>query len=310
MPKKMSVASLQKSWSERSYSLFIAALGYEERSRFIAEHSHPNAARKIALAFDQQKVHAFVQNLEWFSSNDFHVKIIDDNGFRLELASVVRDLCVEGDVSILVDISSISRIRLALIVECFSEACSNQSLSVDFVYALAEYTSPPASNIANSHVGPVLASFAGWPDEPDRAITAIVGLGYEQDKALGAAEHLQADDVWAFMPVSEVQEYSPALIKANQLLLDSIKPDHLMSYRVQDPFDCFIRLESLVYGLSLSRNPVLLPFGPKLFALCCLLVATAHRSIPVWRVSAQELEPAMERRANGSIYGLSVIFTP
>jgi hypothetical protein len=48
--------------------------------------------------------------------------------------------------------------------------------------------------------------------------------------------------------------------------------------------------------------------GPKLFALCCLLVGIAFPSIPVWRVSAQDLEPAVDRSAEGPVYGLRVIF--
>jgi len=81
-----------------------------------------------------------------------------------------------------------------------------------------------------------------------------------------------------------------------------------MNYRVQDPFDCFAKVESLVYGLSQTRNPVLLPFGPKLFSLTSLLVALLYPGLPVWRVSAERHEQPANRKASGLVYGLEVAF--
>jgi hypothetical protein len=121
-------------------------------------------------------------------------------------------------------------------------------------------------------------------------------------------EHLQAAEVWTFVPVSEVEAFSPALISANRTLLEGIPPNHQLTYRVQDPLDCFARLESLTFGLSQEQNPVLLPFGPKIFSLCALLVSLLNPSIPVWRVSAEGQEVPVNREPSGFVYGLEVVF--
>jgi hypothetical protein len=181
-------------------------------------------------------------------------------------------------------------------------------IEVDFVYSLANYNPPPEVAPLNSHVGAVLAAFAGWTSEPDRGAVAIVGLGYEEDKALGAVEHVQAAETWILIPTSPVAEYTPALRAANKTLLDVVPRDHQIQYSVSTPLDLFIMLESLVYRLSQSRNPILLPFGPKLFAVCALLVACIYQDTAVWRVSAEGFDTPMDRTSSPHIFGVKAIF--
>jgi hypothetical protein len=308
MSKVLSVSSLDKNWRSKSYDLFVAAAGYEARSRYVAEILIPTALENLALGFECQQTLEFESNVEWYSSHGFTVEIGDDEPCAAFFVERLTSLGKAQNLSVLIDISSLSRTRIALFLEALGLLLPTVAVEVDFVYALAMYTDPVENESSNSHVGPVLPSFAGWWIEPDRAISAIVGVGYEQDKALGAVEHLQAADVWVFIPSSEIASYSPALAKANHSLLESVPRDRQLFYRVHDPMDCFQTIESLVYGLSLSENPVLLPFGPKLFALCCLLVALVHPQVPVWRVSAQDEETPVNRQASGAVYGLTVVF--
>jgi hypothetical protein len=69
-------------------------------------------------------------------------------------------------------------------------------------------------------------------------------------------------------------------------------------------------LESVVYGLLKSFNVIVLPFGPKIFTLCSLLVAGLHPTVSVWRVSAGGAERPVNRRASGRITCLTVTFAP
>ena len=101
-----------------------------------------------------------------------------------------------------------SRYRIAFILDILRSLGPDVSVSVDFLYAIAQFTSPPAPLLANTHVGPVTPSFAEWTTEPELPVSAIVGLGYEPDKALGAVEHLQASEIWLFEPLSHIPEYT------------------------------------------------------------------------------------------------------
>ena len=65
---------------------------------------------------------------------------------------------------------------------------TNGTVDISFLYALGKFSPPPSAQSLNAHVGPVLPAFAGWSMEPDTPPVAIIGLGYEEDRALGAVE--------------------------------------------------------------------------------------------------------------------------
>src|SRR5205807_2329365 len=121
-------------------------------------------------------------------------------------------------------------------------------------------------------------------------------------------EHLQAAEVWTFKPHSPEEAYTQALDVANRTLLSSVRAERRMLYEVSDPLTLVSRLESLSFGLSQEFNVVLLPFGPKLFAIVALLTAAARPNLAVWRVSgAEEL---VNRHSSGWVYGLNSGFEP
>src|SRR5947207_11718086 len=105
---------------------------------------------------------------------------------------------------------------MAILMDSIRKHFTFPGLGVDFLYSLASFSEPPKSQPVNTHVGPISPPFAGWWTEPDRPTAAVVGLGYEEDKALGAVEHLQPGEVWVFTPQSVVAAYSPALDFANR----------------------------------------------------------------------------------------------
>ncbi len=137
-------------------------------------------------------------------------------------------------------------------------------------------------------------------------LRCLLCFGYEQNRALGAVEHIEASETWCFLPESEIPAYGPVLREANSALLESLPLKRLINYRVQQPFDTFLNLESLIYGLSRTKNPILLPMGPKIFALVSLVVGVLHRDVAVWRVSASVQENPVDRKATGHVCCLSV----
>ena len=218
MPRSMIVEYLPSTWRSEVHDLFIAVAGYEKRARYVAESIMPQSKAKACVGFVEQKVYSYKANLAWFKQNDFSVSVTGDQDFTALMAGLIPPGQSGTRLSIIVDISSMTRFRLACLMEVLSSEALEGELCVDFVYALAAYNPPPHNTVANSHVGAVIPSFAGWWSEPDRAVSAVVGLGYEEDRALGAVEYLQAADVWLFIPVSEVNEYSPAVRYANEVL--------------------------------------------------------------------------------------------
>jgi hypothetical protein len=294
------------------YTLAVATVGYEERARFAAETLGISAKEKLAIGFVAQKELSYERNSSWYERAGYHVVHVDDEEYgRLiseKITSAIGSCKDEGSISI--DISSMTRLRLAVVLSYLARLPLAVPLRVDFLYTLAKFSAPSQIVQANSHVGPVLPEFAGWWTEPEKPPIAILGLGYEENKALGAVEHIQASQRWTFTPVSPEADYTPVLEQANRTLLLDVAPERQLSYWVDRPFDLFVRLESLVYGLQQLGNPVILPFGPKIFALTAMLVKLLHSRVAVWRVSAQGAEPAINRKSSGNVYGLTALFFP
>lgn len=306
------VTELPPEWSAASYHAIFCSVGYEERARYIASLLQEVPKSKYAIGFDIQKEFEYENNRLFFLEKGFRTSVAKDQDFSEEVIRCFREIIAvntEASLKLLIDISSMSRYRLATFIDVLARHFDEQAFVVDFVYTLASYDPPVTSLAPNSHVGPVLQSnFTGAWDEPDRAVSAIVGLGYEPDKALGAVEYLEAADVWTFNPQSKEEAYTEALRMANASLLEDVLKEHQFTYLVQNPLDCFLTLEAVVGGVMRGRNAVLLPFGPKLFALCCILVGCIH-PVAIWRVSAQGGEPAINRKSSNRVYGLRAEFS-
>ncbi len=310
------MALLARPWTtemlgDRQYDCAIAAVGYETRARFVGTQRDLRASSKLAIAFPGKKVLAYREN----------ERLLGDAGFRIEEKSAEQfGVCLKSEVqhvqghvkgrpfSICVDISSLTRLRLALIVEAIWNASRTSDICVDFLYSLAQFSAPSSDLEPVVKAGPVVPAFAGWSDAPELAAAVILGLGYETHRAIGAVEYLEPAELWIFRARSRDEDYNETTLAANRILLESVPRHRLFEYTVEAPFHCFGLIESLVYGMSGRRRPIMLPFGPKVFALCCLLVGVIHPAAAVWRVSAEQYRKAVDRVPNGTIVGLTVEF--
>jgi hypothetical protein len=295
---------------EQNFDLFIGTIGYEQRSRFVIERLSPRAQMKVAFGFTADQIFHYKENAQWLSAAGYSEFHCEDQDFRRKLiellAAVSLDANTNRTMKIGVDISSATRTRIAIILRCIEALSIHRPIEVDFFYALAKFSPPPTVSHPNTHVGPVLPSFSGWWTEPERPLAAALGLGYEENKALGAVEHVQASSIWTFTPESPEAAYTAALREANATLLKLVPEQNGFAYPLSKPLDTFVQLESFVFGITRTHNLIVLPFGPKLFALCAMLVGMVHPEVAVWRVSGGE--DRIDREPSGELFGLTVDF--
>lgn len=290
----------------------IFALGFESRATNLVHEVVAKSDEAIALGFDHGHEGAYQSNLNVYQAAKVDVtEALTDTAFE---ATVVDRLTAalprDAPASVFVDISCFSRFRLAAIVNAlFAQANFRTSpLVIDFAYSLAEFEEPPSERRPNAVVGPAHGAFAGWSQGNYSSTATVLGLGYEQDQAMGVVEYLQAGEVWAFTPNSPVEQYKPQVAQANELLLAEIPPSHVIEYDVCAPASTVATMESVVRGLSDKHSVVLVPFGPKIFVLCSLIVAALRRDVAVWRVSqGSHIEP-QDRRASEISVGLRLTF--
>jgi len=298
-------------WFGSHYDLAIFALGFESRATSFIEDIACSKDRSFAFGFNHGHDKSYGTNLDRFRDAGVLIRqSLPDESFERELRGALQLVSDEACQNLFVDISCFTRFRLAAIVnEIFSIAQNRvNSLIVDFGYALANFEKPSTRRPPNTTVGPAHPAFAGWSQGSYSSTATVLGLGYEQDQAMGVVEYLQAGEVWAFAPNSPVQEYKPEVDNANALLLSEIAPNHVIEYNVCAPASVIATLESVVRGLSVEHSVVLVPFGPKIFVLCTLIVAAMRQDVAVWRASqGSRIEPH-DRVWSGVRVGMRLTF--
>lgn len=299
------------------YDIVLATLGYEERARAIAQ-AVGSAPHLATCGFDSHRELSYEENRAWFSDNGFHVEESGDDHYRAWLEAwlgqaVSAAVAAAGNattpIRVAIDVSSMTRSRIACALETALQLGEHHPLVVDFLYTPAAYCDPPMEPDFTASIEPVTSFFRGWPPDPMRPPAALIGLGYEIDKAAGAKEYLELKDIWAFMAEGDDPQYAEKVRENNELLWDEIEPERVVQYPISDPYALFVRLESQLFGMLRQGRALVLPMGPKIFALVSMVAALHHHpEVGVWRV--RQLETPMQRISSGRLYGLRVLFGP
>jgi len=193
---------------------------------------------------------------------------------------------------IAIDISCMSRPTMAAAFQAVLESAEQRPVLMDVLYVVAEFTAPPNVLPPNEDIRPISDWFAGWPTNATASTSLVVGLGYERDKASGASEYFDASETWVFVPQSSIGAYEAAVVGNNEdLLARARRRDHVTIYRVERPTETFGLLAGAVSRIVPKMNPVLLPFGPKVFFALSLLVAAIYREAGVWHVTGDSNLP-------------------
>ncbi|MEZ0446874.1 hypothetical protein [Cellulomonas sp. ICMP 17802] len=294
------------------FDLLISACGFEARSA----HVHTTHAEwfddTVAVTFPDRHELSYHANRAHFEDAGVSLLDLQDRDYSPWLQGLIfEQLAARGRaLRIMIDISSLSRSRMAAAVETVTTLDPTFAVECVFAYSPSTFTPPPppADMAICQPVSPYFAGFSAFPGEPP---TLIVGVGYEPDRALGIAEYLEPGLTVIFRPVGIEPAFDSIVANSNALLYT--RPgvrSRFVDYPLADPFALFASLESVVSSLQ-ARRPTLVPMGPKPFALAALLAAALHLpDASVWRVSPGEAEQALEREALGPIVGISVDVPP
>lgn len=286
--------------------LHIGAIGFESRSGYVLAEGI-RSRRVVLFPYVNSANDAYARNLA--AAVDMGAELRANSSVAImsrELDLILGELQPHSRVS--VDISSFDRRRLATLVLKLRE---HRIESVDFLYVPSRFSQPFENKSEVLEAGPVLPEFAGQLRRSSIPLTAVIGLGYEPERAAGVFELLEPNKTWAFLPDSNSPEYAAALVTANRLLLHNMAASDVLTYPVLQPLEIYIRLESFVRSLNASNRLVLVPMGPKVFALCCFLLALGDEPNrpAVWRVGDMAPSPMVDVHPLGSIVGLKVNFS-
>lgn len=267
----------------------------------------------MGIRFGVQEEHSFAANLAW-AEKQAAVQV-KSAANALEASQHVLSYLealwsIEKDhLHIAVDVSSFPRTSLVAIYSAiWASARASRPISVSFLYSFAQFTEPPIDHGPITEFGAVSPEFSGI-GEADFGLATLIGLGYESELALAAQQVMDPALTWLAVPQSLDVRFDDAVRKANDLLINIVDERNVWSFPVDDPYSTFVELEMISHGLQRTHNVVLVPLGPKLLVVACLLVSSIHRNVGVWRVSPGGLREPREQLAAGPVAYISAIFS-
>jgi len=304
----MKLAQLFDSLPEEDeiYDLLIVTFGDEPRAINIVNKFQINSKLKIAVRCGTNE-QACDENKQYFYRKGFTevsaVNIIENLLLFLQKFEAKK-------LRVLFDITCCDRSVMASVFLVLHNASCLDSLHLQVCYSLALFTKPQLTTTPNEAIQPVHPGFAGWPSEQSYPTSLITGLGYEPEKAEGASEYLDPTEQWGFVPISPVTEFLVELESNNRSLISRLGQEkRLVHYEVASPSRTFGQLELVIADLLRRSNPILLPFGPKIFFALCLIQSLRHAEIGVWHVTSEPMPSGAYHVASGIEIGFTSIFS-
>ncbi len=293
------------------FDIFIVAAGYEKRCTYLLKNYTISAENKYAIAF-KEKFNELnrKRNNEFLKENGFtflEISGTDAQSLDIFLSKEVFS-SAKRDLKILVDYSCMTKLWYATIVNFFTrEEGRFNSVRAYFSYTPASFSIPkrikPAKKAEPIHVG--LNKF-----DPSKQTALVIGLGHEKGRAEFLRKKVNPDFIsLMYADPAPDNQYVENVFRMNQNIMNEVDVRNLINYPLNDINKINDLLTQLCLDLRLKYNVILAPLGPKLHALCCVLLATRFPDIDVWRVSAGSNELAYDRDAGSDPIVLEVDFT-
>lgn len=96
----------------------------------------------------------------------------------------------------------------------------------------------------------------------------------------------------------------------NDLIARAHRQKREQLYQVNNPSQTFGQLASLVSAIAKRENPVLLPFGPKIFFALALVVAAIYPELGVWYVTGDSNSEGVDLHASDHLVGFRFEISP
>jgi len=266
------------------FDLMIYSIGYETRSRYVAQRYARHCENVFGFIFADCHELSFDDNLD-FARETGVVMFHDARALEKTLREKFPGRDHLSGAKILVDVSSMSRTVVSAIVSQLLDSEFFSGAEIAFVYAVANFTEPSGFEFDFLNFDPI-GEFSGWTSAPEKPVAMVLGLGYEADHALGAVEYLDPSATFCFFPKGSDGRFADAVQKSNEPLLSQLKPSRVVRYPVSDPLHTFSLLSSILHSMLANARFVLVPMGPKIFVVLCLVCQRIFgEEVSVWRAS-------------------------
>jgi len=282
------------------FDLLIYIVGYEERSSHII--SERKCEESIAIVMSHNQKINFDVNFE--AAKKRKSRLSNELNILGDLLAAVQYLSSKSKdsrVNVGLDVSSMNRELMAVVITKLYELYINEKIDFKILYAPGLYQSPKGNNSAYLDLKPV-TTLEGWSLYPERPLTLIMGLGYEEDHATAATEYFDPSGIWAFIGTSKNEKWENDVLQANHSLGRIMSDENFLLYSINSPGALFSDLRSLGQVLSEKSRVVIVSGGPKIFSAISILVKLeVGDEVAVWQASAHQYTDVRDTVADGEI---------
>ncbi|KQS36830.1 hypothetical protein [Pedobacter sp. Leaf194] len=292
----------RKCISNLAFDFIFCASGFESRCIHIISQldwSINDAAKKICFSFSDRIAPSKKRADELFFSQGFRFFPADTNNI-IDYTNIYHDLFLGSKktrLKILFDYSCMTTIMYASILKYFKDFSSHfDEVEIYFSYTQAKYIDPGKSKplFFNQPI-PLFDPI----QSTDKKIALLIGLGYEEDKALGLHEYFQNDDKDMYLFITgkvSSSEFFEKVRKNNEKLIKITKPENIIYYDLANISPLLSTMETLInYLISTNYRVVVAPIGPKVFSLASLLVNLVHKEVTTYRLSDGKMAEPLDK---------------
>lgn len=291
------------------FDLSIVGLGYEQRASKRFNQERETLGEVLVLGYlKHNKTPQYQENKANYLSHDTTVFEGDDHDVKSRLIQWLTDNSSSNSeaMKVLIDITVFSRSRLSALLYILIKALPKGSI-LTISYEISQFVEPTTGLSPIKTVGDVIPELSGSIGDLTKPTSLILGLGYEDGKALGLANYIDSEFNFAFLPTGIDQRFDELVLKNNQALLNEIPSSRIINYRLDQPYNTYLDMRDLTNAVSSYTAPLIAPLGPKMLTAISVLVAIEFDElIPVWRVSSEFEEQPVDRKASGHCISLSV----
>jgi hypothetical protein len=275
---------------ELSIDLFVNAVGYETRAGAIARYAGLRWTSAISLIFSGDRMLSFYDNLKFMRSRG--AVLVEDpiEYLREHLINDIEEMQKQkgSPITVGADISSMNRAMIANLVLALCEA-SQKLETVHFYYMPARFNEPDLNFPTIESIGAVIPEFAAPSVDTSLPVCIVMGVGYEYGLAVGLINRIEPSRAICFQAVGHDEQYVAAVRHANLNFEFGVPNVRVSEYNVLDAKSGFKFVSDVVAGVVRESRAVLVPMGPKIFALFCNLIALKFFGyVSIWRIISQQ----------------------
>lgn len=276
------------SLNELEFDFIICSSGFESRATYAylcLKDGLSKFNNKICFSFQDRKEYSKAVNDLFFKENGFELISIlsNDISFFTEIFHERFKSSDKHTITILFDYSCMTSIIYASIMKYFKECGSMEAVNIFFSYTHAEFTKATKSNpLFYNHPIPLFDPV----QSTDKRVALLIGLGYEEDKALGLYEYFQNDGEDMYLFITKNIQFYAEVTKSNKHILNITNKQNIIHYDLENIPPLINTLDSLVnYLINTNYRVVIAPIGPKVFNLVSLIINLYHAELTTYRLS-------------------------